>query len=726
MSESIEFRERESAAVFGIVGALILSVLYLLARSGFGNPLFPVVVTLGVALFIICVPLYASTRLSMDRVAAGTPEWWKCQPFLSLVAIALTALAGASADRIGAAPSTLIVALGVSAAVWVMVRWFKAIGLAGALAIIGSASLFFGWAGGVAWSSRHKHPLFQEALATSGNVHHDALFNSAVGNMIQAYGIPSTGVDGVPYIPYHYGASWLHAQWADLAALDLLSFYNLGPTVVMIPVFGFALLLFVVEVRAALRRRGRAPVRPLELDYVAGGALLAGTIGVIPSTGLTAMGIWNTHVLISESYTTGLPVFLFVAALLLVFHDSGAIVSGRRPSALFLLVALPLMLAALGFLKVSLMILTLGAVGWTALRQGLWRDTLVVAAAGISVITAVGLYFVVSLPSQNQGVVPLAFMRSSIEPGWWIWFPFVHLFWSWVYVVARAREEGVRTSGDLVARFRDRRLLDAELVAAIAVTGFIPGLVLEIHGGSAFYFSDVQRWIALPLVMAMGAGWLARPQRNPDAPSGIFAKKQLIAGMRLSNVALVLLALPLLGTALRNATRAQETALRQNLTIRRDVYALAGVVPPVAWRYSRDEAILRTGLQHSPRYRLVSALRTLDDLPRAQKRITALFIPQSDSIFWNLLPEPERCSIVSLAAPALSGMAMIDGMPPAGCGYTDQYAFGFFSPRRGSQTEADVTDASVCTRAVGKGFLRVVRLESGPVYRLPSVDCARR
>ncbi|MEO7367824.1 MAG: hypothetical protein ABIZ36_07695, partial [Gemmatimonadaceae bacterium] len=616
--------------------------------------------------------------------------------------------------------------LGVSAAVWVIVRCFKAIGLGGALAIIGSASVFFGWAGGVAWGARHKHPLFQEALAATGNVHHDALFNTAVGNMIQAYGIPSTGVDGVPYVPYHYGASWLHAQWADLAGLDLLSFYNLGPTVVMIPVFGFALLLFVVEVRAALRRRGRAPVRPFELDYVAGGALLAGTIGVIPTTGLKAMGIWNTHVLISESYTTGLPVFLFVAALLLVFHDSGAIVSRRRSSALFLLVALPLMLAVLGFLKVSLMILTLGAVGWTALRQGLWRNTLAVASVGISVTTAVGMYFVVSLPSQNEGIVPLAFMRSSVDPDWWLWFPFVQLFWSWVYIVARAREEGTRTADDLLARFRDRRLLDAELVAAIAVAGFIPGLVLEIHGGSAIYFADVQRWIALPLVMAMGARWVVGPQRKPDALSGMFAKRQLIAGIRLSNIVLAFLALPLLGTALRNVTRAGETALRQNIEIRRDIYALAGVASPVPWRDARDEAILRTGLQHSPRYGVVSTLRTLYDLPRAQKRVTALFIPQSDSIFWNLLPEPERCNIVALAAPALSGLAMIDGMPPARCGYTNQYAFGFFSPRLGPQTEADVTDASVCSRAVGKGFSRVVMLESDPVYRLRSVGCARR
>lgn len=219
----------------------------------------------------------------------------------------------------------MILVAGVGAALWVSFRWLSASGLAKPLVLTGFAVLFFTWAGGAAWSSRHKFPLFGEALAYRANVHHDPLFNSAVANMMQSYGVPSTGIDGIPYVPYHYGAAWLHSQWADLAGTVVLTFYNIGPTVVMIPVFACALLLLVVEVRSALRRRRRPPPALLELDYLAGGALLAGTIGVIPSAGLDAMGVWNRHVLISESYTTGLPVFLFVAALLLVFHDSGAL-----------------------------------------------------------------------------------------------------------------------------------------------------------------------------------------------------------------------------------------------------------------------------------------------------------------------------------------------------------------------------------------------------------------
>jgi len=439
LDRAVELRERATASTFGIVGAVILAFLYWLARIGFENPLFPIISTLGIALFILSVPVLMWWHLG-GREGSSSLDWWRSQPFLAIVAMAFTALAGMTASTLGKASALVILVMGAASALWVSFMWIRSVGILRGAGVKLFAVVFFVWACGVAWSARHKHPLLMEALAYKANVHHDPLFNAAVANMIHVYGVPSTGVDGVPYVPYHYGASWLMAQWADLAGTDVLTYYNIGPSLVMIPVLGFALLLLVVEVRSAMRRRRRPPPRPLELDYLAGFALLAGTIGVIPSAALDAMGIWNRHVMISESYTTGLPVFLFVAALLLVFYDSGPPSRARVSSAWFVLLVLPILFAALGFLKVSLMILTLGAVLWTVLRAGLWLQPLVVAASVIWVVIALVTYKLVALPSQNEGIVPLAFMRSSVPPAWWLWFPVVHLFWSWLYVVARVRE----------------------------------------------------------------------------------------------------------------------------------------------------------------------------------------------------------------------------------------------------------------------------------------------
>ena len=131
-----------------------------------------------------------------------------------------------------------------------------------------------------------------------------------------------------------------------------------------------------------------------------------------------------------------------------------------------------------------------------------------------------------------------------------------------------------------------------------------------------------------------------------------------------------------------------------------------------------DPAALRQGLERAPKFAIVSALRRLSAMPRGEKRHTALFIPQSDTAFWNFFPEKERCNVVPLAAPAISGLALIDGMPPAGCAFTDQYAFGFYPRRARPQVDADLTGERLCALAKARGFSRLVVL--GPPGAYPS------
>ena len=175
----------------------------------------------------------------------------------------------------------------------------------------------------------------------------------------------------------------------------------------------------------------------------------------------------------------------------------------------------------------------------------------------------------------------------------------------------------------------------------------------------------------------------------------------------------------MLVTALRNVTRAPETALRQNVELRAQLYAQAGTTP-VSWRHLGDGSILQRGLERAPRFAIVSALRRLSAMPRAERRHTALFIPQSDTAFWNFFPEPERCNVAPLAGPAIAGLALIDGMPPVSCAFTDQYAFGLYARRTSPQVEADVADERLCARAKAKGF------SAGSASAWPPVRIMRR
>jgi len=121
----------------------------------------------------------------------------------------------------------------------------------------------------------------------------------------------------------------------------------------------------------------------------------------------------------------------------------------------------------------------------------------------------------------------------------------------------------------------------------------------------------------------------------------------------------------------------------------------------------------------------ISTLRSLDAEPRELKGKTLLFIPQVESAFWKIFAEPDRCSYAPLVGPATSGMAPLDGRPPASCDLTDQYDMTVYSRRTLPQTPADVTPSALCARAMRKGFRRIVvpSYNGHGMYSTPVITC---
>ncbi len=711
---SIHTRDRLTAAVFGSVAACSLGLMYWISRFGFANPAKPVIATAGLALFVICVPTLVAAYSDGSELRTGG-RWWRMMPFLSIAALLLTAVAGTLVYPLGINAGLPIAAVGVAASLVVFGRWARSARFKSAALVLGLAVIFAGWIGGIAWGTRYKTPLFWEQISDRGNVHHDPLYYVSMANSMRAYGVASTALDGVPYTPYHYGSAWLNSQWADLAGVDVLAFYSLGPTVFVAPVFFFALLLLAGETRSAwrLKRPNVATELPLERDWLPWLVLVAAAIGVIPSSAFDALAIWNRHVLISESYLTGLAVFLLCCALSIdwwICRDKHR----SRSDAAFLFLFVPALLVCLGFLKVSLMLLSLAALIWIVARSGLFRHRLFLLSSAVALFVSAVTFRLVSVHAQNQGFAPLSFMRQSANPSWWPYFLLGHFFWSWAYIALRVHEEKAPTLSELWTAVRAGRLLDAEMVAVIAVCGLLPGELISIHGGSAVYFSDVQRWLAAPLTMAIAARSIARTYR---------ASGRFLSSVRMSTVVVACLAIPIILTIFLNVSRAVRNAALINIGLRSTLASYSGL--PTGTGIVGDSRVLETGLRRAPDYAMISALRALDGEPRATKRRTLLFIPQSDSAFWNVYREPDRCSFASFVGPATSGHALLDGMPPASCDLTDQYGMPAYRRRTQPQTAADVTPLALCAKAKQKGFARVIILQRGEEgsYTTPAFDC---
>lgn len=679
-----------TVAVGSSVVAIVLGLMYWAARIGFVTPLTPIVSAAGLALLFINVPVLLWRAL---QPSTGL-SWLRSYSFAWLLTFMLLAATGRFAIELRSSPALVVTVLGVTAFTAVFIAWVRRTSVAAGLLLIGGAGLFAAWAGGVVWGRIYKSPLFIEMLIADGIVHHDGLVVAALGNMLRTYHVASVGLDGLAYMAYHWGTPWLFAQLSNLTSQSVLEFYQLGFVLTMIPLFFGSVIAFAVQLCE----------RDVTREKVTWLVFLAATIGVIPITGMDALGVWTSNLMISESYTVGIPVALMLLATTVVFwRERGkAVMTGdaNLSDLAFLAIILAGGLVALGYLKISVMVLGFGAAGYAALRIGAWRRW-PLALIGLWIA---GLVFVtygrVSLAAHREGIAPFDFMRSFVPTAWWAFFLLAHLFWSLLYVVLRLRQEGARTIGDLLELARGNRILDAEIVTVVAVAGILPGFILHIDGGSAFYFSDIQRWLAVGLLLAGG--------------SALFARATSRRLSTLERAAVAFVALPFVMSTARNSVHWTTRMLRANAELRHSLYPAgeaASIVPGIrSLPRLADPVKLEAGLRRSPNFNQVKSLIRLSAIPLDYKRKTAILVPQSESRYWAMLKRPNACSFSGFVVPALTGIAMIDGMPAADCKLSPYYGLSSFKKRSGPQTVLDTEAGGVCRRARANGFSQVLDL----------------
>ena len=345
---------RETTVVGATVSATVLAAIYWAARIGFANPIAPVIQALGFSLFLFAAPLWITRWIRRDENA----DWWASQSLLGIGCIVLTVLAGLITGH--GAPNGIFVfaAIGFALAAWTLARWIARERLVVSIAFIVGVAVFTVWCAGVIWGSRYKMPLFWETMSFKANVHQDTFYYGSIANMIETYGVPTSGLDGIPTIQYHFGSPWMFAKWSHLIGVDTLTFYSLGYPIIVLPLFFASLLLLTVELRAVF---GMSVTTPLRADWRVWLLFLAASVGFIPTGALDALAVWNSNAFISESYLIAMAIMLLLFGVAARFWRADS----RRPVGSmsawgFLVEFLPLAVALLGLLKVSQMLLSLG------------------------------------------------------------------------------------------------------------------------------------------------------------------------------------------------------------------------------------------------------------------------------------------------------------------------------------------------------------------------------
>lgn len=158
------------------------------------------------------------------------------------------------------------------------------------------------WAVGVTWGSGYAVPDYRDALA-SGYGNPDILYYASYAAMFKTYNTPSTGLDGLPVVPYHFGSIWLAAQIARVLHVSALDVYNRVYPILLPILFLVSFLWFVIG------------LHPKHRSGVFWAVLLCGIVRVVPQPLADNWGMLSSS-LLSESNALAFTLTFVTAGLI--------------------------------------------------------------------------------------------------------------------------------------------------------------------------------------------------------------------------------------------------------------------------------------------------------------------------------------------------------------------------------------------------------------------------
>jgi hypothetical protein len=711
-------------AFFASVMAPVIAAIGFLGRLGFpDNSLLKWGEFVGLCWFLIHFS-YAARKLFRTPNDPLTEVWWQGHAPLALVGLALVAVCGVGDRRVAGAAAMVIAIIGAAALVLRLVEYARSLLSLRVVWLCLFALLMGLYAAGSVWGEGFENPLFVENMC-NGYAHIDTLYHATLANMLRTYGVSSTGLDGLPFVAYHFGSHWIFARISNLLDLPVIDFYNLAYPVIFAPFMTFSLLTFAVSVaeiwRAPSRltepssrgafgsaRVGKASVPHLltarfDAGFRTPGLLFwfvvaAGVIGVLPR-GVGVDPLTRAAIFASESYGMAISVALLgIAAVSALSRDIATAPHMRSFDVLLGFVFLCAVPSVVGLFKISVTMLLVAAAAWFFVRLRIYRYKVIAAAFvyALSFLYWDWLFIYQPEYGRTAGMAPFSALKALVGFTWWSYYWLFCYAWTFLFVVLRLREEGARTLGEVWAAFRDRRLLDVEFVLIVAVLGSVPEILLGDYS-STHYFADDQHWLALGLTLAVVLRPVSSGRRGSAVPAAnrVTARDQFqAAGAEQNTGWLDLITMPrflasfvglfVVGTLALN-TYVLLSGVAAFLKGSLELSPTATSPLEAAWngdlsraRQILDRQVAAVDQRMRTDKNIITLLRGLDRLPLAEKRRTLLYIPKTNLQFWDLLHTAYSPRVGPFVAPALSGIAMVDGLydPPKDDSWS---AYGYYA-----------------------------------------------
>jgi len=595
---------------------------------------------------------------------------------------------------------------------YVFYSWFQGVNYKHSYIFIGISVLFSIWIASFIWEYGLRSPLFFERLIFFENIHtysafKDTLFHSSIINMLQIHGVISTGLDGIHSFFYHFGSHLIFVGITKLLSASAVVFYSISFPIIFVPFMFSSLLLLAINLKKWKEKNNLLVDWNLRQDWKFWLVFFVANIGFIyyPFAHENAL-YWRVYV--SASYCLSLTFSFFLLEILLSFAIYHNNLLTKKIELVFLLLVLPFILILIGLIKLTFVLLILALLFYLFIRLRLYKTTVYnlsfIIISGIGIVTIIVTIIVgLSVASKATGYEaqsvsifnPFHFLRTWIKPSLWLFFLFFCCFWSILFITLRLwYEKSINNIPHLKTLFINRQLIDVEVILVLCIVGLLPGMLFHLppynHAASitsSSYFYNYQNWIALSLLLA-----------SMGMFQNIFKK--------LKKFYFILLIPVLFGA----------------------YFFVLNYIYPINAFYS-EELHLSQLIKNNPDYlstpeaKILQLLHKIDrDMPLLEKKKMLVFIPQSNTDFWQA--KFNKCDAIPFLVPAITGMAMLDGLPPTYCKpqYYGYRSYENFGVRTKPQT--NTKNRALCSNALDKGFSQILRIDS--IYTKPRLISCKR
>ncbi len=530
-------------AVFSGICAAGIAAGYYVLRLGMSqnDPLDVAKALLLSFVFIFFPPAYHLLRA--DSGTSTRHSWVSTNAGLSFLAFIAAICAGFCGSASGFFFLGLFCLTGAASAVITVFGFVRGAPVRTTIWFLGFCSIFSLWCIGSAYGSHYQSPLWVEALSV-GRTHLDELLFTAVTNVIKTYQIPSTGLDGVPMLRYHWGSFWLFAQLSKLLQMNVAKFMNLAVPIVFIPLALNSMLTFALDVRRLGNTEPESPALRGDLPFW--GLLAAAVIGFLPwASGHFAMTPLS---IASVSYGVSFTLMFLMLSLGLSLIPTAQFTSTSVTAGTLVLscVVLPGMLGFLVLTKLSTGFVVACIESYLFLRFRLYRRKIFVFSMLLSLLSAAIAGIYVTVPAnlsgaQHAGFSPFHFLLNFVDAPSRPFFYVLHFFWSWLFVAAVLWGRRTRTLAESGMSLQGYHRALLEVAVVTSLVGAIPGLVMSIGVGNALWFSMIQVGLSITLLLAIIGDF--RPFFRQIFDNAILLMKGRLGQERLKYVVVILVLL---------------------------------------------------------------------------------------------------------------------------------------------------------------------------------------